>query len=43
MTEAAGKNRLTPDLKLVAWEITKRCNLFCVHCRAAATDANYEG
>ena len=43
MTEAADKNHLTPDLKLVAWEITKRCNLFCAHCRAAATDANYEG
>jgi heme b synthase len=32
-----------PDLKLVAWEITRRCNLFCAHCRAAAADEEYEG
>ena len=32
-----------PDLKLVAWEITRRCNLFCAHCRASAADEEYEG
>jgi heme b synthase len=28
---------------LVAWEITRNCNLNCVHCRAAATMGPYEG
>jgi len=30
-------------LRLVAWEITRNCNLNCVHCRAAATCGPYEG
>jgi heme b synthase len=30
-------------LRLVAWEITRNCNLSCVHCRAAATHGPYEG
>jgi heme b synthase len=30
-------------LRLVAWEITRNCNLSCVHCRAAATMGPYEG
>jgi len=36
-------NRLTlePKLRLVAWEITRRCNLFCAHCRAGASDMEY--
>ncbi len=29
--------------RLVAWEITRNCNLSCVHCRAAATCGPYEG
>ena len=33
----------TPTLRLVAWEITRNCNLNCVHCRAAATQGPYEG
>ena len=28
-------------LRLVAWETTRRCNLSCVHCRAAAEDHDY--
>lgn len=32
-----------PSLRLVAWEITRNCNLSCVHCRAAATMGPYEG
>lgn len=32
---------LRPDLKLVAWEITRSCNLFCAHCRASATPGGY--
>lgn len=30
-------------LRLVAWEITRNCNLSCAHCRAAATMGPYEG
>jgi len=30
-------------LHMVAWEITRRCNLSCIHCRAAARDEPYEG
>lgn len=29
-------------LRLVAWETTRRCNLSCVHCRAAAEDHHYD-
>ncbi|MBW1889946.1 MAG: radical SAM protein, partial [Deltaproteobacteria bacterium] len=32
-----------PSLRLVAWEVTRNCNLSCVHCRAAATMGPYEG
>lgn len=34
---------LEPKLQLVAWEITRRCNLHCDHCRASAEDSVYEG
>jgi heme b synthase len=34
---------LTPRLSLVAWEVTKRCNLYCAHCRASADNEQYEG
>ena len=34
-------NEFSP--KLVAWEITRSCNLSCVHCRAAADNGPYEG
>lgn len=27
----------------MAWEITRNCNLNCVHCRAAATSGPYKG
>ena len=40
MTETA--DRITPNLRLLAWEITKRCNLYCAHCRAATEDATCE-
>jgi MoaA/NifB/PqqE/SkfB family radical SAM enzyme len=29
--------------RLIAWEITRNCNLSCQHCRAAATNENYAG
>ncbi len=34
---------LRPNLQLVAWEITRRCNLFCSHCRASAGNSEYSG
>ncbi len=30
------------NLRLVAWEVTRTCNLACIHCRAAALDRPYE-
>lgn len=34
---------LTPQLRLVAWEVTRSCNLSCAHCRGSATPASYSG
>jgi heme b synthase len=31
------------DLRLVAWETTRNCNLSCAHCRASAENQQYEG
>ena len=31
------------QLRLVAWEITRTCNLNCMHCRAAAGQGPYSG
>ncbi len=31
------------QIRLVAWEITRNCNLSCIHCRAAATMGPYTG
>jgi len=31
-----------PELRLVAWEITRRCNLLCAHCRASSVNLAYE-
>ncbi|MBN2139609.1 MAG: heme b synthase [Desulfovibrionaceae bacterium] len=33
----------TPDLRLIAWEITRSCNLACKHCRAEAHPEPYSG
>jgi AdoMet-dependent heme synthase len=30
-------------LRLVAWEITRNCNLACIHCRASATQGPFSG
>ncbi len=38
---AAGKE--APPLRLLAWEVTRRCPLHCRHCRGAARDAAYRG
>jgi len=29
------------NLRLVAWEVTRNCNLSCIHCRASATKGPY--
>jgi len=34
---------LPKTLRMVAWEITRRCNLSCVHCRASALCGPYPG
>jgi len=34
---------ITPRLQVVAWEITKSCNLFCTHCRASSDNSQYSG
>ena len=36
MAGLTGENLITPKLQLVAWEITRGCNLYCAHCRASA-------
>lgn len=37
------KNLKIPALRLLAWETTRRCNLACAHCRAAAGQGPYPG
>jgi len=32
-----------PELRMVAWEVTRSCNLACVHCRASAECGPYAG
>jgi len=41
-TENRGEKRV-PVLRMVAWEVTRSCNLNCVHCRAAAGRGPYPG
>ncbi len=36
------KESITPNLHMVAWEITRSCNLFCAHCRSSSTSGSYE-
>jgi len=33
-----GEKIQQPNLRLVAWEVTRRCNLGCLHCRASAVN-----
>ena len=37
------ENIIQPRLQLVAWEITRSCNLYCAHCRASADSGPWEG
>jgi len=41
--ESAVSNSSTPPLRLVAWELTRSCNLACAHCRASAECGPYPG
>ncbi len=34
---------IRPRLRLVAWEVTRSCNLFCAHCRGSAGYGQYGG
>jgi radical SAM protein with 4Fe4S-binding SPASM domain len=43
MTPPGKKQDPKKNLRLVAWETTRRCNLSCKHCRALAEDHPYSG
>jgi heme b synthase len=34
---------LSSELRMVAWEVTRSCNLACVHCRASSVHGPYKG
>jgi AdoMet-dependent heme synthase len=36
-------DRASGELRLVAWETTRNCNLSCVHCRASANMGPFSG
>ncbi|MDO8568023.1 MAG: radical SAM protein [Dehalococcoidales bacterium] len=40
-SQPRGSDLITPKLQLVAWEITRSCNLLCAHCRASAKNGPY--
>jgi heme b synthase len=39
---SAKKEKIFPKLQIIAWEITRSCNLFCAHCRSSSTSGPYE-
>jgi len=41
--DPAGGRTSVAGPRLVAWEITRKCNLHCAHCRASAESCQYEG
>ena len=43
ITERSGNDIIKPSLQLVAWELTRRCNLFCAHCRVPTNDSGHSG
>ena len=43
MSSGAASSIIQPKLQLVAWEVTRSCNLFCAHCRASAGNGQYQG
>ncbi len=42
MNSTENSNRIEPRLQLVAWEVTRKCNLRCAHCRASSENTDYE-
>jgi len=38
---ATQRELLMPKLHLIAWEITRSCNLFCAHCRGSSAPTSY--
>lgn len=41
--EARNLKLLSDTLRMIAWEVTRSCNLNCVHCRAASACGPYPG
>jgi len=41
-TDFNQSSKIAPRLQLVAWEITRSCNLLCAHCRASSAYGPYE-
>lgn len=41
--EQNGNSSIALPPHLIAWEITKTCNLLCAHCRASSHNGPYEG
>jgi len=42
-TDLPVSDAIQPRLQLLAWEITRSCNLRCAHCRASAHSGEYTG
>jgi len=42
LNSTENSNRIEPRLQLVAWEVTRKCNLRCAHCRASSENTDYE-
>ncbi len=40
---AAVEEGKAPPLRMIAWELTRNCNLNCIHCRARASCGPFEG
>jgi AdoMet-dependent heme synthase len=43
MSDNSKKSILPDTLRMVAWEVTRSCNLACVHCRASSLGGPYAG
>ncbi|HJX31493.1 MAG TPA: heme b synthase [Thermodesulfobacteriota bacterium] len=37
------KSLIVPPLRMIAWEVTRNCNLNCIHCRASADVGPHPG
>jgi heme b synthase len=36
------EQNMAPGIRMIAWELTRSCNLYCAHCRASSTSGRYE-